>query len=103
MVRIPVSTIYAVIPAPAVLSKIYPVSPAAACDIRLSPAGAAGADGKSLLRNIPSTNVITTLDATSGTALAGVYPTATIGSDGLGLLAYFYCGDFDTDTEACSG
>ena len=67
--------------------------------------GSAGTDGKSsYLRNIPSLNVTTSLDSNQqGTAAAGYYPATTIGSDGLGLLAYFYCGDFDPDTEACSG
>lgn len=58
--RIPVSTIYATIPAPAVLSKIYPDSPAAACDMRLSPAGAAGCDTRVLILTFVSASMYET-------------------------------------------
>ena len=64
--------------------------------------GPSGPTGKSFLRNIPSTNVITALDATSGTAYAGGMPSVTIGSDGLGLIAYYYCGDINLQNGTCA-
>ena len=46
--------------------------------------------------------MITALDATSGTAYAGGMPSVTMGSDGLGLIAYYYCGDINLQNGTCA-
>ena len=48
--------------------------------------GATGAPGAAISRTIPKNNTITSLDTTGG---VGEYSSATIGSDGLGLISYY--------------
>ena len=47
--------------------------------------GATGADGASIVRNIPAGNTITALDETGG---VGYSTSITIGADELGLISY---------------
>ena len=61
-------------------------------------AGATGSTGASIVRNIPASNVITTLDATGD---VGEYTSFTIGADGLGLISYWDATNDDLKVAHC--
>ena len=62
-------------------------------------AGSDGVDGAVVARNIPASNVITTLDSTAN---VGKYSSITIGADGLGLISYYDSTNSDLKVVHCA-